>query len=115
MKALIAMSLLFLAHSAFAVTWTYQVNVNGNPGTARKIDATRTTFEAGAHYCEVTPVVVTNGTEYRSITCGVGASTVSTGGLCTRKGVKVASVQYAILNINSPKQAINVVVACQFD
>lgn len=114
MKSLIATSLLFFAFNASAVTWTYQVNVNNAPGVAKGIDGGKSSFDAGPYYCEVTPVVVSNNTEYRSLVCSVGTGTVSTGGLCTRKGSKVPSVQYAILNLNGPKTLVNVVVSCKF-
>lgn len=115
MKSFLALVLLLAALPSFAVTWTYQVNVNNAPGTAKTIDASKATFDAGPYYCEVTPVTVNNNTEFRTLVCSVGSGTVSTGGLCTRKGQKVASVQYAILNINGPKTLVNVVVACKFD
>lgn len=114
MKSILAFFVLFFVAEAYAVTWTYQVNVNGAPGQVKKIDAGKNTFEAGPYFCEVTPMVLKNNTEFRSLVCGVGAGTVSTGGLCTRKSVKVASVQYAILNLNGPKNNVNVVVACKF-
>lgn len=115
MKVLLSICLLFLMAPAFAVSWSYQVNVNGSSGTTKRIDSSKSSFEAGPYYCEVTPVVVNNNTEYRSLVCSVGTGTVSTGGLCTRKGTKVASVQYAILNLNGPKNVVNVVVSCKFD
>lgn len=115
MKSLLALSLCLIMSPAFAVTWSYQVNINNNSGAVKQIDKTKNTFDAGPYYCEVTPVVVNNNTEYRSLVCSVGTGTVSTGGLCTRKGTKVASVQYAILNLNGPKNLVNVVVSCKFD
>lgn len=115
MKAFFTFFLFLMMTPAMAVTWSYQVNINGNPGPAKKIDSGKNTFEAGPYFCEVTPMVLNNNTEYRSLVCGVGAGTVSTGGLCTRKKVKVASVQYAILNLNGPKNTVNVVVSCKFD
>lgn len=114
MKVLLALLMTFAASQAFAVNWSYQVNVNGKAGSVKKIDGGKTTFDAGPYYCEVTPVKVNNNTEYRTLTCSVGAGTVSTGGLCTQKGSKFASVQYAILNLNGPKTLVNVVVSCQF-
>lgn len=115
MKSLFAVLLSLAMSPAFAVVWTYQVNINNNPGAIKNMDDGRSTFEAGNHYCEVTPIVVNNNTEYRTLTCAVGTSTVSTGGLCTRRNSKTASVQYAILNLNSPKVSVNVVVACKFE
>lgn len=115
MKSLLALVLLLVALPSFAVSWTYQVNVNGAPGSVKSIDSSKNSFEAGPYYCEVTPVTVNNNTEFRTLVCSVGSGTVSTGGLCTRKGQKVASVQYAILNINGPKTLVNVVVSCKFE
>lgn len=115
MKFLLTLCFLFLITPAFAVTWNYQVNVNGSSGSLKKMDGAKSSFDAGPYYCEVTPVFVNNNTEYRSLVCSVGTGTVSTGGLCTRKGTKVASVQYAILNLNGPKNVVNVVVSCKFD
>jgi hypothetical protein len=114
MKSFLALTLFALMSPAFAVTWTYQVNVNNSQGKVKQIDSSKSSFEAGPYYCEVTPVVVNNNTEFRSLVCSVGSGTVSTGGLCTRKGAKVASVQYAILNLSGPKNLVNVVVACKF-
>jgi hypothetical protein len=114
MKVLTALIFSLMMLPAFAVTWSYQVNVNNEPGVVKKIDASRNGFEAGPYNCEVTPVAISNNTEYRSLVCSVGTGTVSTGGLCTRKGVKVASVQYAILNLTGPKNIVNVVVSCKF-
>ena len=107
--------LILTTSPVFAVKWTYQVNINGNQGAIKNLDSTRKTFEAGNHFCEVTPVIVNNKTEYRSLNCTVGSSSVGTGGLCTRRGAKTASVQYAILNLNAPKHLVNVVVACRFE
>ena len=115
MKVLLIFSFLFLLNSAFAVSWSYQVNINGQSGDHKNIDSSKNSFEAGPHICEVTPVFVNNNTEYRSLLCSVGTGTVSTGGLCTIKGSKFASVQYAILNLNGPKDVVNVVVSCKFD
>ena len=115
MKFLFTFLIFALTSPAFAVIWTYQVNINSNPGPVRALDSTRSTFEAGNHFCEVTPVTVNNQTEFRTLTCAMGAGTVSTGGLCTRKGAKTASVQYAILNLNDPKNVVSVVVACKFE
>lgn len=115
MKFLLSICLLLIMAPAFAVSWSYQVNINGSPGSMKNIDSSKSTFDAGPYYCEVTPVVVNNNTEYRSLVCSVGTGTVSTGGLCTRRGTKVASVQYAILNLNGPKNVVNVVVSCKFD
>jgi hypothetical protein len=115
MKFILSIFLFLLVAPAFAVTWSYQVNVNGLLSTTKKIDSSKSSFEAGPHYCQVTPVIVNNNTEYRSLVCSVGTGTVSTGGLCTRKGSNVASVQYAILNLNGPKNVVNVVVSCKFD
>jgi hypothetical protein len=115
MKSILALSFFLMTLPAFAVTWSYQVNVNNAPGAAKKIESDKSSFDAGPYYCEVTPVIVNNNTEYRSLVCSVGTGTVSTGGLCTRKGTKVASVQYAILNLNGPKNLVNIVVSCKFD
>jgi hypothetical protein len=115
MKAFFVLSLLFLMLPAHAVVWNYQVNINESSGAVKKIDGSKSTFEAGPYYCEVTKVVDSNNTEFRSLICSVGAGTVSTGGLCTKKGAKVASVQYAILNLNGPKNNVNVVVSCNFE
>lgn len=114
MKSLFAFLLMMTIAPAFAVTWSYQVNINNNPGIAKTIDAGKNSFEAGPYYCEVTPVSVNNNTEYRTLVCAVGTGTVSTGGLCTRRGNKFSSVQYAILNLNGPKTLVNVVIACKF-
>ncbi|GEM_PF-3298034 len=115
MKILLSMFLLLSTLPAMALTWTHQVNINGAQGKVKKMDAGKNSFEAGPYYCEVTPVILNNNTEFRSLVCAVGSGTVSTGGLCTRKAAKVASVQYAILNLNGPKNSVNVVVACKFD
>ena len=115
MKSFFALVLFLVMSSAFANTWTYQVNQNNSTGSAKRIDNGKTSFDAGPYYCEVTPVTVNNNTEFRSLVCSVGTGTVSTGALCTRKGTKVASVQYAILNLNGPKNLVNIVVACKFD
>jgi hypothetical protein len=114
MKSLFAIGLFLVMSPVFAVTWSYQVNVNNSAGVAKTMDATKNSFDAGPYYCEVTPVTVSNNTEYRTLVCSVGTGTVSTGGLCTRKGSKVASVQYAILNLTGPKNIVNVVVSCKF-
>lgn len=114
MKALLGLILLGITSGAFGVTWHYQVNINGAQGTLKQLDSGRTSFEAGTHYCEVTPISVNSMTEFRTLTCGVGSSTVSTGGLCTQKGAKTASVQYAILTMNGTKNNVNVVVSCKF-
>lgn len=114
MKSFLAFLLTFMMTSAFANTWRYQVNINGNQGPAKTIENGKSSFDAGPYYCEVTPVLEKNQTEYRSLTCAVGTGTVSTGGLCTQKGAKFASVQYAILNLNGPKNVINIVVSCDF-
>lgn len=115
MKFILSLALLIFMTPGFANTWSYQVNVNSNKGSVKRIDSSKTTFEAGPYYCEVTPVDVKNKTEYRTLICSVGTGTVSTGGLCTRKGSKFPSVQYAILNLNGPKNVVNVVVSCKFD
>lgn len=115
MKSLLALSLMFVMSPVFANTWGYQVNINGSQGKVKEIGAGKATFEAGPYYCEVTPIVVNNQTEYRSLICTIGAGTVSTGALCTQKGAKFPSVQYAILNLNGPKNLVNVVVSCKFD
>lgn len=115
MKSFLAFTLMAVMTPAFANTWSYQVNVNNDKGAVKKIDSSKTSFEAGPYYCEVTPVTVSNKTEYRTLVCAVGTGTVSTGGLCTRKGAKFPSVQYAILNLNGPKNIVNIVVSCSFD
>ncbi len=115
MKFIFFLSLMLFMTSGFANTWSYQVNINSDKGSAKKVESSKTTFEAGPYYCEVTPVNVKNNTEYRSLICSVGTGTVSTGGLCTRKGTKFPSVQYAILNLNGPKNVVNIVVSCKFD
>lgn len=114
MKALFGLILFAMVNTAFAVTWSYQVNMNGSQGSVKYLDSSRSSFEAGPHYCEVTPVTVSNLTEFRTLNCSVGSATVSTGGLCTQKGSKNASVQYAILTMNGPKNSVNVVVSCKF-
>lgn len=115
MKSLIAILLSSLSFSLFANTWSYQVNINGASGAVKKLDAGKNSFEAGPYYCEVTPTTEANSTEYRTLVCSVGTGTVSTGGLCTKKGAKFASVQYAILNVNGPKNVVNIVVSCKFN
>lgn len=115
MKSLLALSLSLVISPVFANTWSYQVNINGNQGKVKVIDGGKASFEAGPYYCEVTPMTVNNKTEYRSLVCSAGSGTVSTGGLCTQKGAKFPSVQYAILNLNGPKNTVNVVVSCKFD
>lgn len=115
MKFILTLCLLFVFSPAFANTWSYQVNINGNAGKMKTVDSEKSTFEAGPYYCEVTPVNVTNNTEFRSLNCSVGTGTVSTGGLCTRKGSKFPNVQYAILNLSGPKNHVNIVVSCKFD
>lgn len=115
MKPFLTLFLFLIMAPAMAVEWSYQVNINGNPGASKKIDSGKNTFEAGPYFCEATPVIVNNNTEFRSLVCAVGSGTVTTGGLCTRKNVKVASVQYAILTLNGPKNSVNVVVSCKFD
>lgn len=115
MKKLMTVFMMIFLSPVFANTWSYQVNVNGNQGKATVIDASKNSFEAGPYYCEVTPVVMNNNTEYRSLVCSAGTGTVSTGGLCTVKGSKFPSVQYAILNFAGPKHQVNVVVSCKFD
>lgn len=107
--------LTLLSTTSHAVIWSYQVNTNSTRGPVQTVDSSRVRFEASGYTCEVTPVVVKDKTEYRSLSCGVGTSVVSTGGLCTQKGSKVISVQYAILNISAPKELVNVVVSCRFD
>jgi hypothetical protein len=115
MKTLFSLCLVLISSSVLANTWSYQVNINGKQGQVNKIGSSKTSFDAGPYYCEVTPVSDKNQTEYRSLVCAVGTGTVSTGGLCTKKGSKFPSVQYAILNLNGPKTAVNVVVSCAFD
>lgn len=115
MKAFLTLILCVMITPLWAVTWTYQVNINGSQGPQKSIDKGKNTFEAGPYYCEATPIVVANNTEFRSLVCSVGSGSVSTGGLCTRRAAKVPSVQYAILNLNGPKNAVNIVVACQFE
>jgi hypothetical protein len=115
MKYLLALCLFGIMSPAFAVTWSYQVNINNTQGGVKKIDSSKNSFEAGPYYCEVTPVTKKDGTEFRTLVCAVGAGTVSTGGLCTKEGAKFPSVQYAILNLNGPKNLVNVVVSCSFN
>lgn len=115
MKTLFGLLLLGMMSPSFAVVWTYQVNTGSKKGAVRLLDSKRNRFDAAGTNCEVTPVTVSNNTEFRTLSCGVGASIVSTGGLCTQKGAKVASVQYAILNITGHKELLNVVVACRFE
>lgn len=115
MKSILILASLFFAMPTLANTWSYQVNINSSKGSVKKMDSSKTSFEAGPYYCEVTPVDVKKGTEYRTLICSVGTGTVSTGGLCTRKGAKFPNVQYAILNLNGPKNVVNVVVSCEFD
>ena len=115
MKSILFASLFFFVSPAMANTWSYQVNINGNSTKPKTLDSSISTFEAGPYFCEVTPVTVENNTEFRSLVCSVGSGTVSTGGLCTKKGTKFPSVQYAILTLNGPKNVVNVVVSCQFD
>lgn len=115
MKTLFGLGLLLLVTSALSNTWKYQVNINGSKGAVKKISTSKITIDAGPYYCEVSPVNDENNTEYRSLTCAVGTGTVSTGGLCTKKGSKFPSVQYAILNLSGPKNLVNVVVSCEFD
>jgi hypothetical protein len=115
MKPIFFFSLLFLATSVSANIWSYQVNVNGQAGKTKMMNSSKSTFEAGTYDCEVSPLVVKNETEYRTLLCTMGSGTVSTGGLCTRKGAKFPSVQYAILNLSGPKSHVNVVVACKFE
>lgn len=104
-----------MTSGAFANGWTYQVNINNDKGAQKRIENGKASFEAGPYYCEVTPVTVSNNTEYRSLVCTAGSGTVGTGALCTRKGAKFPSVQYAILNLTGPKNVVNVTVACHFD
>jgi hypothetical protein len=115
MKSLFLLSLLLFLTPVFANTWSVQVNINGSAGKMKSISGDKASFDAGPYYCEVTPVKEENGTEYRSLNCSVGAGIVGTGGLCTKKGTKFPSVQYAILNLNGPKNNVNVVVSCKFD
>jgi hypothetical protein len=115
MKISVTLALLFVALPLSANTWSYQVTINDAAGVPKVLDAGKNSFEAGAYFCEVTPVTVNNATEYRSLVCAVGAGTVSTGGLCTRKNHKFPSVQFAILNLNGPKNLVSVVVSCKFD
>ena len=114
MKKILFLVVILFTTGAFANSWFYQVNLNNQQGKPKGIDSTKNTFEAGPYYCEVTPVTVSNKTEYRTLTCSVGAGTVSTGGLCTRAKAKVASVQYAILTLTGPKNSVNIVVSCRF-
>jgi hypothetical protein len=115
MKTFFIMFFMLLSYSAVANTWLYQVNINNNQGPVKKLNGEKNTFNAGAYYCEVAPVRNEGHTEYRSLTCAVGSGTVSTGGLCTQRGHKFPSVQYAILNLNGPKKLVTVVVSCRFD
>lgn len=115
MKGFLVLLIAFFSMSVMANNWTYQVNINGANGSQKKMDAGKNSFEAGPYFCEVTPVIENNQTQYRTLICSVGTGTVSTGGLCTKKGSKFPSVQYAILNMNGPKNIVNVVVACHFN
>jgi hypothetical protein len=115
MKKMFLLFLVLFSLPAFANTWYYQVNINNQPGKMKQIDSGKNSLEAGPYYCETTPITVQNNTEYRTLTCSVGAGTVSTGALCTQKKAKVASVQYAILTLTGPKNSVNVVVSCRFD
>lgn len=115
MKLILGLLVLMISSSSFAVVWTYQVNSANKKGPVRVLETGRVRFDAGFTNCEVTPITVSNNTEYRTLSCAVGASVVSTGGLCTQKGAKFASVQYAILNITGAKELSNVVVACRFE
>ena len=114
MKTFFILSHLFLILPAYGVNWKYQVNINGAKGELFEIDDSRNSLDSGPYACEVTPVVLKDNTEYRTLTCAVGSSMVSTGGLCTTKAHKMASVQYAILNMHGPKSFVNVVVSCHF-
>ena len=115
MKLPFVISLFFIMMPVYAISWNYQVNVNGKVGGIKKISDAKSTFEAGDYDCLVTPVSVSHSTEYRSLVCNFGTGTVSTGGLCTRREAKNSSVQYAILNLNGPKSSVNVVVSCGLD
>lgn len=115
MKWFLVVVISLFVSNAFANGWTYQVTINSDRGGQKKISAAKSSFEAGPYYCEVTPVTESNGTEYRSLVCSVGTGTVGTGALCTKKGSKFPSVQYAILNLTGPKNVVNVTVACHFD
>jgi hypothetical protein len=115
MKTILAVALFTYITETPAVTWTYQVNVNNEKGSVKVLDNGINTFKAGPHHCEVSQTDVKNSTEYRSLICGVETISVSTGGLCTQKGSKFSTVQYAILNMTGIKNLVNVVVACKFD
>lgn len=115
MKFNLILLISLFASSSFANTWSYQVNVNGNNSSPKSLDKNKSSFDAGAYYCEVTPVTIASETEYRSLVCAVGSATVSTGGFCTKKGAKFPGVQYAILNLSGPKNTVNIVVSCKFD
>ncbi len=115
MKISTTFLLLLFASSCFANSWSYQVSINNSATALRPLGSGKHALEAGPYDCEVTPISVNNGTEYRTLVCAVGAGTVSTGGLCTRKGHKFPSVQYAILNLNGPKNLVSVSVSCKFD
>ena len=115
MKMILALTFFQVFTSAHAVSWTYQVSMNNEKGAVTRMEKGPTSFKAGPHKCEVSATDVKNNTEYRSLSCGVDTVAVSTGGLCTQKGAKFSSVQYAILNFTGVKNLVNVVVACKFD
>lgn len=116
MRFILFTSIIFsVANHSVANTWSYQIKVNSDEKASTKLDNGKSSFEAGPHFCEVTPIALTDNTEYRSLSCSVGTGTVSTGALCTRKGHKYPSVQYAILNLYGAKDLVNVVVSCRFD
>ncbi len=115
MKTILALAFITFVSDASAVTWTYQVNVNNEKGSVKVLDKGMTSFKAGPHHCEVSQTDVKDSTEYRSLSCGVETISVSTGGLCTQKGAKFSTVQYAILNMAGIKNLVNVVVACGVD
>jgi hypothetical protein len=115
MKNLFAITLsLCITSAAHAVSWSYQVNSPNQQGVVHQIDSGRNTFEAGPHNCEVSPISVKNNTEFRTLMCGLDTYSISTGGLCTQKGSKISTVQYAILNVMGPKHSMNVVLSCKF-
>lgn len=112
---IITMSVFLTSFFSRANNWTYQVNINNKKSLVREIFYGKVSFEAGPYVCEVSPISIADNTEYRTLTCSIGTSTVSTGGLCTRKNHKFPSVQYAILNITGAKTFVNVNVACNFE
>ena len=115
MKFIFFLVFSFMVSPIFANTWEYEVRINNNVIGNKHLSGGKNSFEAGPYLCEVTPVLLKDNTEFRTLICSAGAGTISTGGLCTTKGHKFPSVQYAILNLNVPKNLVNIVVSCKFD